>query len=141
MKLSQQTQREFLEWLPEIAFSRGIPVSDLLQSKEITAIMNNATLNAPQKIEAVRDLLHSWKFPAYSEALKTWKQTAAATSRAVLENEPSSRVVFMPSPAFEKNKLEIRISIAHARAAKEVFEGLSKIPQSTWAKLIYPVED
>ncbi|MGB7568033.1 MAG: hypothetical protein WBM07_09245 [Chitinivibrionales bacterium] len=141
MKLSQQTQHEFLEWLQEIAFSRGIPMSDLLQSKEITGIMNDATLNAPQKIEAVRDLLHSWKYPAYSGALKTWKQTAAATSRAVLENEPSSRVVFMPSPAFEKNKLEIRISIAHARAAKEVFEGLSKIPQSTWAKLIYPAED
>ena len=141
MKLSQQTQHEFLEWLPEIAFSRAVSASDLLRSKEITGLMNEATLNAPQKIEAVRDLLHSWKYPAYSGALKTWKQAAAATSRAVAENEPSSRVVFMPSPAFEKNRLEIRISIGHARAAKEVFEGLSKIPQSTWAKLIYPVED
>lgn len=141
MKLSQQTQHEFLEWLPEIAFSRDVSVSDLLRSKEMTGTMNDATLNAPQKIEAVRDLLHSWKYPASSDALKSWKQTAAATSRAVVENEPSSQVVFMPSPAFEKNRLEIRISIGHARAAKEIFGRLSQIPQSTWAHLIYPVED
>lgn len=139
--LSQQTEREFLEWLPEIAYSRNISVSALLKSEGIGSIMAGKTLNAPQKIEAARDLVHSWKFPLYSDALKTWKQAAAATSRAVVEGEQSSQVVFLPDPAFEKNKLEIRISIAHARAAKEIFERLSKIPLSTWARLIYPAID
>jgi ParB-like nuclease domain len=141
LAMSQQTQRELLEWLPEIAFSRNMSVSDLLKSKEICGIMADKTLNAPQKIEAVRDLAHSWKYPLYSGALKNWKQTASATSRAIVENEPSSQVIFLPSPAFEKNRLEIRISISHAKAAKEIFERLSRIPQSTWAHLIYPVED
>jgi hypothetical protein len=141
LELSQQTQRELLEWLPEIAFSKNMSVSDLLQSKEMYNILENKTLNAPQKIEAVRDVAYAWKYPAYSEALKNWKHTAAATSRAVVDNEPFSQVVFLPSPAFEKNKLDIRISIGHARAAKELFERLSQIPQSAWARLIYPVED
>jgi hypothetical protein len=141
LALSQQAQRELLEWLPEIAFSRNISVSDLLKSKEMYDILENKTLNAPQKIEGVRDIAHSWKFPAFGGALKTWKQTASTTARAVLENEPSSQVVFLPSLAFEKNRLDIRISIAHAGAAKEIFERLSRVPQSTWAHLIYPVED
>jgi hypothetical protein len=138
LELSQQTQRELLEWLPEIAFSKNMSMPDLLKSKELYDILENKTLNAPQKIEGVRNLVYSWKYPEYSSALKTWKQLAAATSRAVLENEPFSHIVFLPSPAFEKNKLEIRISIGHARAAKELFERLSQIPQSAWARLIYP---
>lgn len=95
----------------------------------------------PQKIEAVRALLHSWKYPLYDKALKKWKKLAAATSRSVLENEPSSKVVFVPSPAFEMNKLEIRITINHAPAAKEIFQKLSDVPQSTWSQLIYPINN
>src|SRR5271157_4451414 len=41
MKLSRQTQHEFLEWLPEIAFSRDVSVPDLLRSREMTGIMND----------------------------------------------------------------------------------------------------
>jgi hypothetical protein len=136
---SQQTQREFLEWLPEIAYSRKMTVSGLLQSEDIQKIINDDILNNPQKIEAIRALLHSWKFPLYDEALKKWKKLAVATSKAALENEPSSRVVFSPSPAFEMNKLEIRITINHAPAAKEIFQKLSEVPQKTWSQLIYPV--
>jgi ribonuclease D len=141
LELSQQTQRELLEWLPEIAFSRNISVSDVLKSKEACDIMENKALNAPQKIEGVREVVYGWKYPAYSRALKNWKQIAASTSRAIVENEPSSQVVFLPNPAFEKNRLEIRITIGHARAAKEMFERLSQIPQNIWGQLIYPVED
>ena len=138
LALSLQTQREFLEWLPEIAYSRKMTVSGLLQSEGIQKIINDNILNNPQKIEAIRALLHSWKFPFYDETLKKWKKLAAATSKAVLENEPSSKVVFAPSPAFEMNKLEIRITINHAPAAKEIFQKLSDVPQKTWSQLIYP---
>jgi hypothetical protein len=141
LAMSQQAQRELLEWFPEIAFSRNMSVSELLKSKEIYGIITDKTLNAPQKIERLRDLAYSWKYPLYSGALKNWKQLAAATSRAIVDNEPSSQVVFLPNPAFEKNRLDIRISIGHARAAQEIFEKLSQIPQTTWAHLIYPVED
>jgi hypothetical protein len=136
--LSLQTQREFLEWLPEIAYEKKTTVSSLLGSAKLQEIINDTILNNPQKIEAMRTLLHSWKFPLYDEALKNWKKAAAATSKSVLENEPSSKVVFMPGPAFEMNKLDIRITLNHAPAAKEIFRKLSEIPQSTWSQLIYP---
>jgi len=137
--LSLQTQREFLEWLPEIAFARKTSVRSLVHSSDIRKITSNSMINNPQKIEALRSLLHSWKFPRFDEALKKWKLLAGATTRTVLGNEPSSKVVFVPSPAFEMNKLEVRITLNHAPAAKEVFQKLSDIPQTTWSQLIYPV--
>jgi hypothetical protein len=139
--LSQQTQREFLEWLPEIAYAQNISFSELLSTEEISLIINNASFNNPQKIEHLRELFFSWKFPAYNNTLKNWKTLAGATTRSILENDQSSRIVFIPDPAFEKNKLEVRISIEHARAAKELFEKLSVVPQNTWARLIYPIEE
>jgi hypothetical protein len=137
--LSLQTQREFLEWLPEIAFATKTTIADILRSSDIQKIMNDKILNSPQKIEAIRTRLHACKFPLYDATLTKWKKLAAATSRSALENEPSSKVVFVSSPAFEMNKLEIRITINHAPAAKEIFQKLSEVPQTTWSRLIYPV--
>jgi hypothetical protein len=139
LSLSAQTQREFIEWLPEIAFEKKETVAGVLQSKKILGIIGNGVLNNPQKIEAVRAFLYSLKFPLFEEAMEQWKKTAAATSRLALENEPSSKVVFMPSPAFEMNKLEIRITINHAPAAQSIFRKLAEVPQRTWSQLMYPM--
>jgi hypothetical protein len=137
--LSQQMQREMLEWLPELAYAQECTVAELLHKEPIQAIVNNPGLNGPQKIETLRNYIYGQKYPLYSEALKTWKKTSAATIKTVLKNEPSSQIVFIPAPAFEKNRLEIRISIAHAKAAHEIFSKLADIPQSTWSELMYPV--
>jgi len=137
--LSQQTQREMLEWLPELAYAQGCTVAGLLTKEPIQAIVNDAGLNGPQKIETLRNYVYAQKYPLYSEALKNWKKTATATVTTVLKNEPSSQIVFVPAPAFEKNRLEIRISITHAKAAREIFGKLADIPHSTWSELIYPV--
>jgi hypothetical protein len=137
--LSSQTQREFIEWLPEIGFERKESVAALLQSEKIREITGDGVINNPQKIEAIRTLLFSWKFPLFEGAMEKWKKTAAATSRSATENAPSSKVVFMPNPAFEMNKLEIRITINHAPVAGEIFRKLAEVPQSTWSHLIYPL--
>jgi hypothetical protein len=138
INLSSQTQREFIEWVPEIAYEKTTSISHVLQSEKIQEIINDGILNNPQKIEAIRALFRSWKYPLFDEVLERWKRTASATSRSVLINEPSSQVVFMPSPAFEMNKLEIRITVNHPPAAQEIFRKLSEIPQSTWSQLIFP---
>ena len=137
--LSQQTQREFLEWLPEIAYTRKTSVETLLRSNDIQGIIADRNLNGPQKIEAIRALLFSWKYPLYNDALKKWKKSAFTTIQSVLENQPSSQVVFVPAPAFEKNRLEIRISIAHAKAAREIFQRMAEVPEKTWSQLVYPI--
>lgn len=139
MALSQQTQLEFLQWLPEIAYERKTTLEALLQSDDVQKIVHGTTLNSPQKIEAIRALFFSWKFPQYAGALKDWKKIASSTTQAVLANQPSTRIEFIPNPAFEKNNLEIHLSIPHAQAAQEIFNRLAGVSKETWSRLIYPM--
>jgi hypothetical protein len=70
--------------------------------------------------------------------VEQWKKTAIEVSKSVLENEPLSKLVFLPTPAFEMNKLEVRVTINHAPAAHEIFRRLAEVPPNIWARLIYP---
>ena len=139
LRLSQQAQREFLQWLPEIAFAKTTSISDLLGSKEIENIRNSELMNGPQKIEAIRNLLFAWNFPQFSEASKNWKKLAASIAASMVKNQSENRLEFIPSQAFEKNKLEIHISVSQAQGAREIFKLLAEVSTQTWSQLIYPI--
>lgn len=132
LRLSSQTEREFLEWLPEIAYSRKQSIASLLESDEIKAARNSPVLNAPQKIERIRAYIFSSRFPRYDAALKQWKQLSQKTFGKI------SGVAVTPNPYFEKNKIELRISISSARGACDVMGKLAAIPEGTWVSLIDP---
>jgi hypothetical protein len=134
LHLSLQTEREFLEWLPEIAYSRKQTIASVLESDEILAARKSPVLNAPQKIERMRAYIFSLRFPMYDAALKQWKQLSQKT----FGNMPGVAVV--PNPYFEKDRLELRISISKADEACEVMRKLAALPKSTWAALINPME-
>jgi hypothetical protein len=133
LQLSLQTEREFLEWLPEIAYSRKQSVASVLQAEEINSTRNSPILNAPQKIEKIRACVFSMRFPQYDAALKQWKQVA---NKAFGD---TSNIAVMPNPYFEKNRLELRIRISNADEAEEVMRKLAALPKSTWASLIDPM--
>ncbi|MBD3344285.1 MAG: hypothetical protein GF401_04400 [Chitinivibrionales bacterium] len=134
LKLSFQIQREFLEWLPEIAMNEKCSVSDIVQKKEIVDLIDSQTLNAPQKIEKMRDLLFSMRFPRYSKALKEWKQHATAV------NPAPKKVEIVHSPGFEKQRLTVHLSFSNGREAREICSKLKEISPSDWNKLLYPIE-
>jgi hypothetical protein len=132
LRLSLQTEREFLEWLPEIAFSCGQSVKAVLQSDGIIAAQKSTFFNAPQKIEKIREHLFSLRFPQYDATLKKWNQLAQKTFGKM------SGVLVRPNPFFEKNKIELQISISSASQARELMARLAAVPESTWASLIDP---
>jgi hypothetical protein len=134
LQLSLHTEREFLEWLPEIAYSRKQTAAMVLESDEIRAARKSPVLNAPQKIEKIRAYIFSLRFPRYDAVLRQWKQLSQRT----FGNIPG--VVVTPSPYFEKNRLELRISIAKADEACEVMQKLAALPKNTWASLIDPMK-
>ena len=134
LHLSLQTEREFLEWLPEIAYSRKQTTAMVLESDEIRAARKSPVLNAPQKIERIRAYIFSLRFPRYDAVLKQWKQLSQRT----FGNIPG--VAVTPSPYFEKNRLELRISISKADEACEVMQKLAALPKSTWVSLIDPMK-
>jgi len=134
LQLSFQTEREFLEWLPEIAYAGKKSIADILGSDEIQKVKNDALLNAPQKIQKIRDHIHSLRFPRYDAALLHWHDVANKTFANM------NRVAVVPNPYFEKSRLEVRVTVSAGINAREVFGKLAQVTESTWASLIDPLK-
>jgi hypothetical protein len=131
-RLSCQTERKVLEWLPEIAYSHRQSIAAILGSDELNAIQNNTALNPPQKIEKIFEYVFSLRFPQYDELLKQWKRLERKTFAGM------RNVSVAASPYFEKNRLELRILVSDPREACITLGKMAAIPESTWASLIDP---
>jgi hypothetical protein len=134
LHLSLQTEREFLEWLPEIAYSGAQGIAAVLASDQIKGCRDDAVLTAPQKIQRIRAYIFSIRFPRYDAALKRWKQIANKTFGQ------TPNIAITPSPFFEKDKLELRIAVSRADEAFGVMQKLAALPKSAWASLIDPMK-
>jgi hypothetical protein len=134
LQLSLQAEREFLQWLPEIAYSRKQSIASVLGSKDITGITTAATHNPPQKIMKIRAYLFGLRFPQYDKTLRDWKLLIKKTFGA------QSNISIEPCPYFEKNRLEFRMRLTMAHEAQKVFEKLAAITEQTWSSLISPTQ-
>ena len=130
--LSLQTEREFIQWMPEIACARKNSIKDFSGFKEIETITKDASLNAPQKIQKINSLLRSLRYPGFDSACKNWNRLANDV------NPDASNVHFIASPYFEKNRLEVRLVFSGPQEVSETLKKLSGIPQTAWAGLINP---
>jgi len=131
---SRQTQKELSDWLPELAFREKCTVVDIISSKSMQEIIRHERFNAPQKIEKIRQLLYERRFPTIVKAKKRWVTQAAAI------NPDPGAVVMKPSDAFEKNRLEIKITVTSAEQARTIFCKLGTISETDWDRLIYPAQ-
>jgi hypothetical protein len=131
---SFQTQKELLEWLPEIAYNQNTTMAAIVDSEEVTSILRDNTLNAPQKIERLRTHFYSVRFPRYSAAKKEWEECAAKV------NPDRGAIRFMPSPGFEKNQLEVKVTLRTESDAARLFTRLAEIPREQWKTLICPMQ-
>jgi len=132
LAFSRQMQRELSEWLPEIAFLRKTALSTLLDSGSFADILAETRLNDPQKTAKIHDEAHSLRFPLYSTTKKTW------TEQARRINPDPSKVIFQPSPYFEKSSLEIRIKAEDAEEIQRIVQQLASVDLYKWQELIDP---
>jgi hypothetical protein len=132
LRFTHQTRRELAEWLPEIAYRENISIDSIINNSNIQSILQNEKLNAPQKSKKIRDVLYRMRFPEYSKLQARWKKTAAAA------NPAPSKVQFIPSPGFEKKRLEIKITVDSPDDAGEILKSLSKINRQVWDDLLLP---
>jgi hypothetical protein len=130
--LSFQTQRELLEWLPEIAFREKIAAGEVLVSQAVTAILSDKRLNWPQRIEKIRHTLHTRRFPLLAETTARWNKVAQGI------NPSPSKVNFFPSPSFEKDRLEVRVVLENPQMAPGLFQKLASVAPESWQALISP---
>lgn len=132
--LSVQTQREFAEWIGEIASRDGMSIPAVLAQRAFTDTLENSRLNPPQKIAKVREALFEHRFPLYAATLERWR-TAARQA-----NPDPKNVLFTPSPGFEKDRLEVKVTATTGCQAKELFTKLAALPQEVWDGLVNPAQ-
>lgn len=131
-KLSMQTQREFLTWLIETASSENTGIESVLNEISLQDVLQDESLNAPQRIERVRNMLYARRFPELSKTEKSWKMA----TRAV--NPDPAKIFFEHYPYFEKDRLTVKVCIENPKEAKDFFTQLSQITQDIWNKIICP---
>jgi ribosome maturation protein Sdo1 len=127
-----QQQRELVEWLPEIAFAEEKSICALLKESQISEILQNQSINQPQKAQKIRDLIFEKRFPDLVALKQKWSYMVNKV------NPDQRRIRFNVSEAFEKNRLEIRITLDEAEKATELISKLGSISKDTWERLIYP---
>ena len=132
LPFSRQTQRELLEWFPELAFRTKKSIEELIEDPGFQKIYQNQKLNGPQKIKKIRECCFGQRFPTLTNAKKVWNSVASSI------NPDTSAVSFNTSEAFEKNTLEIKIRVSDAQKAESLIKHLSEIPTEKWEMLIYP---
>jgi len=131
-QFSRSTQRELIDWLPEIAYTQKTTVRELICSQEVDSIINHQTLNAPQKMQKIRDYFYAQRYPMLMSVKEEWN----ALARKI--NPLPSRCQFIPSEAFERNRLEIKLTVTKHQEIELLLEKLKNIPSEQWDKLIYP---
>ncbi len=131
-ELSQQTEREFIQWLSEIILIRRHGAAEILGGDECEHIRKDPRRNAPQKIQLIHSVLHSARYPEFDAALKRWNLLVSEI------NPYPSAVTFAPDPFFEKDRLEVRVVVSLPDRAVDTFGKLSGIRAETWSKLMIP---
>lgn len=131
---SRQMQRELLEWLPELSFREEQSIPQLLGAVWVREVADDLKMNAPQKIAHLRSVFYARRFPTLVKAKKAWDHLAATL------NPDRQHVLFKPSDAFEKNRLELKVTLTSGLQAKELFARMAALDESSWDKLIYPAQ-
>ena len=132
-RFSLQSQRELIEWVPEIACREAVSAAEVLECPEAAALRNRAAANKPQAIERLRQALRRRRFPCLSAARNRWEQEVRAA------NPDPARIVFIAPEAFEHDGVEIRISARDESEAKRLCARLAELPESTWQALTRPL--
>ncbi|NLE01214.1 MAG: hypothetical protein GX640_15210 [Fibrobacter sp.] len=130
--LSKQYQRELIDWLIEIAFQKKSSIQEVLSDFDLQSLLDNDKINGPQKIRKLRDYIYSIRYPNLTEARVAW-------NRKINEINPDpSRINFQSSDYFEKDRLEIKITLTDPAHAVTIFNKFAQISPEDWEKLIRP---
>ena len=103
LKWSFNQQWEIIQWIKEIASRVGCPMKEIIESKDIKEVLNNTTINKPQKAKAIVKLMKYMRFPTLSKAEKSFNKNISNLSLP-------SGVKIIPPPFFEgaDYKLEVK---------------------------------
>lgn len=132
LMLSLQHQRDLLQWLPEIAYTRQCSIEALCSDKAVAQLCSDNTLNGPQKIARIKSHFHSLRYPSLDRMQRKRRRLVSQ------HNPDTSRVKFTHAPAFEKDGCTVTVSLCFGDDAPALFSRLAGIERSVWNELIAP---
>jgi hypothetical protein len=102
LRCSSSIQLEIIERITEVALGQGRVPMDMLRAPELQAILQNPDQNHRQKTQALRDLLHRWRFP------RLWARQQRFAEDLAKARLPVD-IRLQPPPAFEGNTWQVQI--------------------------------
>lgn len=77
LNLSINYQVQLIDYLIDISHKKQTSISDLLNSNEIKAVLEDENINIPQKAKSFMDTLRNMRYPVISRAEKDFRATIA----------------------------------------------------------------
>lgn len=130
-RMSVQTQRELLDWVPEIALREETSCARVLAH----AVERTAPDSTPAGGALLHDALRTQRFPLLAAAQHFWHETVSRIT------PDTQRVRFEPSAGFERARVQVHVTVDSAQRAGELFAGLAALPPRIWEQLLSPGEE
>jgi len=115
--LGQNKQKELLEGLLEVSKKEGITIKKILNSSDITKILNSKNLSYCQKGDKIRLMLNRRKYPAFF----SWKDSFESCKKRISWPE---EITLKPSRFFEDDEIFVRFGFKDRR---QFLKRLSKL--------------
>jgi hypothetical protein len=121
LKWSFNQQWEIIQWIKEIASRVGCPMKEIIESKDIKEVLNNTTMNKPQKAKAIVNLLKYMRFPTLSKAEKLFNNRISNLSLPL-------GVKIIPPPFFEGTDYRLEVTFRKGEDLKGKLADLDNVP-------------
>jgi hypothetical protein len=136
LRCSASIQVEIAERIGEIALNHGKSRAEIVDSREVQDILQDADRHHRRKTQDLRDLLQRWRFPRLSARQQRFQRNLDACGLP-------APIRIQPPPAFEGNSWQLQIQFSSPSelpkllAAVQVLAVSSKLPEL----LEQPVDD
>ena len=117
-------QRELFELIQEIAIRDDVSLQSTIERPDVIVIMQAPELSVPQKVQRLRRLFRTIRYPELSRAENRYNDTLKA-----LKLDP--RVQLQPPREFEGKAFRLTVTVETRRQLKGLLSEIAKIQSTT----------
>jgi ParB family chromosome partitioning protein len=105
LKFSINHQREFIEYVSDIAHRDGLSISTVLSDRALSSLLEDEKKNQPQRVQAALKILRRRRFPILTHAERSFRSRIQA-----LKLPPGVRIEHPPGFEAPEYRLDVRFS-------------------------------
>jgi hypothetical protein len=117
-------QREIIDLLTDICHRDATPISRLLDRDLIRDLLENRLASTPQKVQQLRNILKTERFPSLRRTEENYRQT-------LKELHLAPQLQIHPPPFFEGKTYQVSLRVESRSQLRELQKELDKIAASS----------